>query len=213
MLPAALPFVQLLSEGFPHEGGPAIPRSLKPRFSPSDEAIDASPAFSAGLRGVPLVDDLIKEFLAESNEGLERMDSELVKLEADPGSAELLASIFRAIHTIKGTCGFLGFEKLGKVAHAGENVLSKMRDGQLALTPAITSVLLQMVDAIRAMLTEIANSGSDGDGDYTVLIEALKQAQQPGVELRITPAQEEGPPAVDEQSGSARGSRAPDRCL
>ncbi len=146
------------------------------------------------------MDDLIKEFLAESNEGLERMDSELVKLEADPGSAELLASIFRAIHTIKGTCGFLGFEKLGKVAHAGENVLSKMRDGELALTPAITSILLEMVDAIRAMLAEIANAGSDGDGDYTALIEALKQVQQPGAELRITPAAEECLPPVDDKT-------------
>ena len=146
------------------------------------------------------MDDLIKEFLAESNEGLERMDNELVKLEADPGSAQLLASIFRAIHTIKGTCGFLGFEKLGKVAHAGENVLSKMRDGELALTPAITSVLLEMVDAIRAMLAEIASSGSDGDGDYTALIEALKQAQQPGRELRITPVSEECAPPVDEKT-------------
>ena len=137
------------------------------------------------------MDDLIKEFLAESNEGLERMDSELVRLEADPSSAELLASIFRAIHTIKGTCGFLGFEKLGKVAHAGENVLSKMRDGELALTPSITSVLLAMVDAIRKMLTEIAGSGSDGEGDYGALIEDLKKALVPGTELRITPAEEE----------------------
>ena len=148
------------------------------------------------------MDDLIKEFLAESNEGLERMDTELVKLEADPGSAELLASIFRAIHTIKGTCGFLGFEKLGKVAHAGENVLSKMRDGELALTPAITSVLLEMVDAIRAMLGEIATSGVDGDGDYTALIEALKQAQQSGVDLRIVPVLEE-PPLVEKTAAPA----------
>src|ERR1700733_9484555 len=76
--------------------GCVSPCALKPAYSSSDEGTDASPARSADLRGVPHVDDLIKEFLAESNEGLERMDSELVKLEADPGSAELLASIFRA---------------------------------------------------------------------------------------------------------------------
>jgi two-component system chemotaxis sensor kinase CheA len=151
------------------------------------------------------VDDLIKEFLAESNENLERMDSELVKLEADPASAELLASIFRAIHTIKGTCGFLGFEKLGKVAHAGESVLSKMRDRELVLTPAITSVLLEMVDAIRTMLGEIANSGTDGEGEYSALIENLKQAQVPGAELRIQPVEEEAIPApvVEVQGTSA----------
>jgi two-component system chemotaxis sensor kinase CheA len=151
------------------------------------------------------VDDLIKEFLAESNEGLERMDNELVKLESDPGSAELLASIFRAIHTIKGTCGFLGFEKLGKVAHAGENVLSRMRDGQLLLTPAITSVLLEMVDAIRCMLAEIANSGTDGEGEYSALIETLKQAQVSGAELRIKPVEEGAlpSPVVEVQEPSA----------
>lgn len=124
------------------------------------------------------MDDLVKEFLAESNEGLERLDNELVKLESSPGSAELLASIFRTIHTIKGTCGFLGFEKLGKVAHAGENVLSRMRDGELALTPDITSALLEMVDAIRKMLGEINATEADGDTDYRALIERLKQIQQ-----------------------------------
>jgi two-component system chemotaxis sensor kinase CheA len=151
------------------------------------------------------VDDLIKEFLAESNEGLERMDSELVKLESDPGSAELLASVFRTIHTIKGTCGFLGFEKLGSVAHAGESVLSRMRDGQLALTPTITSVLLEMVDAIRSMLGEIANSENDGDGDYSALIERLKKAQIPATELRIMPITEESspPPVANETEAPA----------
>ncbi len=148
------------------------------------------------------MDDLIREFLAESNEGLERMDSELVKLESDPGSAELLASVFRTIHTIKGTCGFLGFEKLGSVAHAGESVLSRMRDGQLALTPAITSVLLEMVDAIRSMLGEIANSENDGDGDYGVLIERLKKAQIPATELRIMPVAEESAPPVTEKAAA-----------
>ena len=67
------------------------------------------------------MDDLIQEFLVESNENLDRLDSELVKLESDPMSAELLASIFRSIHSIKGACGFLGFNKLHTLAHAGES--------------------------------------------------------------------------------------------
>jgi two-component system, chemotaxis family, sensor kinase CheA len=88
------------------------------------------------------LDDLIQELLVESNENLDRLDSELVKLESDPTSADLLASIFRSIHSIKGACGFLGFNKLQALAHAGESLLSKLRDGTLALTPEISSALL-----------------------------------------------------------------------
>jgi two-component system chemotaxis sensor kinase CheA len=77
------------------------------------------------------MDDLIKEFLVESNENLDRLDSELVKLETDPSAQELVSSIFRTIHTIKGSCGFLGFSKLEKVAHVGESLLSRLREGKL----------------------------------------------------------------------------------
>src|SRR5258708_7080506 len=75
------------------------------------------------------MDDLIGEFLVESTENLDRLDSELVKLESDPSSQELLSSIFRTIHTIKGSCGFLGFSKLEKVAHAGDVPLSRLTHG------------------------------------------------------------------------------------
>ena len=121
----------------------------------------------------PIVDDLIKEFLVESNEGLERMDSVLVKLESDPSPAELLASIFRTIRTIEGTCGFLGLEKLGSVAQAGENMLSCKRDGQLTLT-AIRSVLLEMVDGIHGMLGKISTNENDGHGGAADLVCPLK---------------------------------------
>ena len=96
------------------------------------------------------MDDIVKDFLIESRENLDRLDQELVKLESDPASKELLASIFRTIHTIKGSCGFLGFARLEKVAHAGESLLSKLRDGLLALNTVITSGLLAMVDAVSA---------------------------------------------------------------
>src|SRR5215471_1291204 len=85
------------------------------------------------------MDEIVKDFLIESNENLDRLDQELVKLESSPSSGELLASIFRTIHTIKGSCGFLGFARLEKLAHAGENLLSQLRDGKLTLTPEITS--------------------------------------------------------------------------
>ncbi|TCO79691.1 Hpt domain-containing protein, partial [Plasticicumulans lactativorans] len=85
------------------------------------------------------LDDIVREFLAESNENLDRLDNELVALETAPDDRDTLASIFRTIHTIKGTCGFLGFGRLEKVAHAGENLLSKLRDGEIRLTPERTT--------------------------------------------------------------------------
>ena len=128
------------------------------------------------------MDDLIKEFLVESIENLDRLDSELVKLETDPSSQELLSSIFRTIHTIKGSCGFLGFSKLEKVAHVGESLLSRLRDGKLSLTPEFTSGLLAMVDAIRAMLGEIQTTEQDGNETYPELIETLNKLQNQGQE-------------------------------
>jgi len=126
------------------------------------------------------MDEIVKDFLIESNENLDRLDQELVKLESSPSSRELLASIFRTIHTIKGSCGFLGFARLEKLAHAGESLLSQLRDGKLTLTAEITSALLSMVDAVRQLLGVIKTSGNDGDQDYAELIANLGRLQQPG---------------------------------
>jgi two-component system chemotaxis sensor kinase CheA len=144
------------------------------------------------------MDDLIKEFLVESIENLDRLDSELVKLETDPSSQELLSSIFRTIHTIKGSCGFLGFSKLEKVAHVGESLLSRLRDGKLSLTPEFTSGLLAMVDAIRTMLGEIQTTEQDGNETYPELIETLNKLQNQGQESTSKPAPEA--PLPKEQS-------------
>jgi two-component system chemotaxis sensor kinase CheA len=114
--------------------------------------------------------DLIQEFLIESYENLDRMDRDLVALEKDPTNKETLASIFRTIHTIKGTCGFLGFSKLESVTHVGENLLSKLRDGALKLTAARTSGMLKMVDAVREILGEVEKTEKEGDGDYSALV-------------------------------------------
>ena len=123
------------------------------------------------------MDDIVKDFLIESRENLDRLDQELVRLESDPASKELLASIFRTIHTIKGSCGFLGFARLEKVAHAGESLLSKLRDGVLALNTEMTSGLLAMVDAVRRMLNEIQATEKDGKSDYPELLERLRALQ------------------------------------
>ena len=108
------------------------------------------------------MDELVKDFLQESTENLDRLDQEFVHLESDPGNAELLGSIFRTIHTIKGSCGFLGFTKLEKLTHAGESLLSQMRAGELVLNSEIADHLLEMVDAVRALLAEIRTTESEG---------------------------------------------------
>lgn len=119
------------------------------------------------------MDAIINEFIVESYENLDQLDQDLVGLEQNPGEKNILGSIFRTIHTIKGTCGFIGFSKLESVAHVGENLLSKLRDGELILNPPITSALLAMVDAIRQMLACIEESQTEGDVDYSSLIETL----------------------------------------
>jgi two-component system chemotaxis sensor kinase CheA len=115
-----------------------------------------------------------KEFLIESHENLDQLDTDLVGLEKAAEPREALGRIFRALHTIKGSCSFLGFPRLEAVAHAGEDLLGKLRDGQLALSPAITDALLRMVDAIRKLLADIENAGHDEDADEQDLIELLK---------------------------------------
>ena len=97
-------------------------------------------------------EEILTEFLAESWENLSRLDQEIVDLEKQPRNAELLGSIFRTIHTIKGTCGFIGLTGLGAVAHSVENVLGQMREGNLEASPATISMVLQGVDRIREQL-------------------------------------------------------------
>ena len=123
------------------------------------------------------MDEVVKEFLVESYENLDQLDRDLIILEEDPANRKVLASVFRTIHPLKGTCGFLGFGMLESVAHVGERLLSRLRDGEIRLTTEITSALLAMVDAVRQMLASVEATGGDGDGDYTALIEVLTRLQ------------------------------------
>jgi len=125
------------------------------------------------------LDEVVREFLVESHEGLDQLDRDLVTLEQCPRDRDLLAGVFRCIHTIKGTCGFLGFSRLEAVSHVGESLLSLLRDGVLVLTPEITSALLQLVDAIRQILAGIETTGQEADADYTALVELLTRLQSP----------------------------------
>ncbi len=119
------------------------------------------------------MDDLLSEFLTETNEGLSVLDVELVKLEQNPNDEDLLSNIFRYMHTIKGTCGFLGLPRLESVAHAGENVLGKIREGDLVVTPAAVSLILECLDSIRSILMVLEETESEPTGDDSDLIGRL----------------------------------------
>lgn len=121
-----------------------------------------------------VMDEIVAEFLVESHENLDQLDQDLVALEREPGSRELLSSIFRTVHTIKGTCGFLAFGKLEAVTHVGESLLSRLRDGEMSLNPELTSILLEMVDVVRSLLASIEESGNEGDADYSELVGRLR---------------------------------------
>ena len=126
------------------------------------------------------MEDILTEFLIESHENLDRLERDLVAIEKDPRDGETLSSIFRTIHTLKGSSGFLGFTQLEAIAHVGENLLSKMRDGLLLSNSDITGALLATVDAVRGMLGEIEATGVPAEHDYTDLIfllERLKEGQ------------------------------------
>ncbi|WP_332656097.1 chemotaxis protein CheW [Brevundimonas sp.] len=120
------------------------------------------------------MDDLVADFIAETREGLEALDSELVRFEQQPGDPATLGGIFRLIHTIKGTCGFLGLVRLQTVAHAAENVLGAFRDGVLPVTPVAVSAVLETVDLIRSLTDALCATASEPEGDDSALIARLE---------------------------------------
>ena len=120
-----------------------------------------------------MLDDIVKEFLVESYENLDQLDKDLMALEDAPDDRSRLSSIFRTIHTIKGTSGFLAFPKLEHITHVGENLLVLLRDGALRLNAEITSGLLSMVDAVRSILGQIDTTGTEGEEAYEALVATL----------------------------------------
>jgi len=110
------------------------------------------------------MDDLLSEFLTETSESLDSLDNDLVKLEENPNDPDLLGNIFRLVHTIKGTCGFLGLPRLESLAHAGENVLGKIRDGELDVTPYAIDLVLAALDKIKEILSVLEATESEPEG-------------------------------------------------
>lgn len=118
-------------------------------------------------------DDVIKEFLIESHEGLDQMDREFIALEADPSDHDRITTIFRTIHTVKGTSGFFGFKRLEALTHVGENLLVMLRDKKLTLTAEITSALLSLVDHVRIILGHIEAGNGEGTESHDELQQLL----------------------------------------
>ncbi len=121
------------------------------------------------------MDDLLSEFVTETVESLDVANVELVKLERDPNDHDTLSNIFRLVHTIKGTCGFLGLPRLQAIAHAGENVLGLFRDGKLEVTQDAVTLVLECLDRIRAIVDHLERTSSEPDGDDEDLIAQLDQ--------------------------------------
>jgi two-component system chemotaxis sensor kinase CheA len=122
------------------------------------------------------MDDLLADFLTETHEGLSAVDEALLRLERAPDDAPTLAEVFRQVHTIKGTCGFLGLSRLEKVAHAGETILGLYRDGSLKVTPEGITLIFTAVDAIRKIVVGLEQNGQEPEGDDSAVIAALDAA-------------------------------------
>ncbi|MCW8914559.1 MAG: chemotaxis protein CheW [Magnetovibrio sp.] len=141
------------------------------------------------------MDDLLSEFITETTESLTEVDLQLVEFEKDPTNAAILGNIFRLVHTVKGTCGFLGLPRLESVAHAGENVLDKYRDGALDVTPDGVSLVLNCIDTIRGLVDELAETAAEPEGDDAELIAQLNalasgESSPPPPKVEAAPAAE-----------------------
>ena len=164
------------------------------------------------------MDDLLREFLTETNESLDRVDAELVRFEQDPNNAKILGNIFRLVHTIKGTCGFLGLPRLEALAHAAETLMGKFRDGMPVTTAAVT-LILSTIDRIKSILRAIEAQQSEPAGDDDDLIERLNamarnEEAAPRRDAPVAPAAPRDvikPPAAREQPEAATPAAARDK--
>lgn len=132
------------------------------------------------------MDDLLREFLTETNESLDVVGTELVRFERDPNNAHILDNIFRLVHTIKGTCGFLNLPRLGGLAHAAESLMGKLRDGKPVTRDAVT-LILATIDRIKEILDELERSQHEPKGEDADLIGRLNQLTEQGAAAEPSP--------------------------
>src|SRR5437899_3981398 len=133
------------------------------------------------------MDDLLREFLTETSESLDTVDNQLVRFEQDPNNAKILDNIFRLVHTIKGTCGFLGLPRLEALAHAGETLMGKFRDGMPVTADAVT-LILSSIDRIKEILARLEATEAEPEGNDQDLIVNIQAMGQQGIEAMSEPA-------------------------
>ena len=121
---------------------------------------------------------IVMEFVEEGTEKVHQLERHLLQLEKNPASPDVVVELFRTLHTIKGATSFLGFTKLCSLAHDGEKLLARLRDGTLVTNPEIMNALLSLVDAIREILSEISATGKEGGKDYAALARTLVSLQK-----------------------------------
>ena len=146
------------------------------------------------------MDDLLREFLTETSESLDTVDNQLVKFEQEPNNAKILDNIFRLVHTIKGTCGFLGLPRLEALAHAGETLMGKFRDGMPVTGQAVT-VILSSIDRIKEILAGLEATEAEPEGNDRDLIDKLEAMVEQGMAAMAAGAAApvaESPPLVPE---------------
>ncbi|MEQ8377389.1 chemotaxis protein CheW [Parvibaculum sp.] len=154
------------------------------------------------------MDDLLKDFLAETSESLDLLDSEIVELEQRPDDPALLGSIFRVMHTIKGTCGFLGLPRLEAVAHAAEDVLGRVRDGELSVSHDVISQVLTALDRIKELVASLGETGSEPEGEDSGIIGALRRiasGETQAAPANTAPAKQGKQGSLFERAGGASG--------
>src|SRR3954471_4249722 len=132
------------------------------------------------------MDDLLREFLTETSESLDTVDNQLVRFEQDPTDAKILDNIFRLVHTIKGTCGFLGLPRLEALAHAGETLMGKFRDGMPVKAEAVT-LILSSIDRIKEILAGLEATETEPEGTDEDLIEKLHAMAEGGHHAEAEP--------------------------
>ena len=160
--------------------------------------------------------EFIAEFLVESAENLDALDRDLLALERTPDDPQLVAGVFRSIHTIKGNSGFFGFSRLGALAHAGEHLLGRIRDGAVAFDARSSAPLYALVDAVRAILASIRDTGAEGDHDFRELTRALAAAAdatgpaaEPAAAVQATAPQPVVPAETPDAEPSGTAGSAP----
>ncbi|MCI1278837.1 MAG: chemotaxis protein CheA [Nitrospira sp.] len=144
--------------------------------------------------------EILNDFLTESNEMLEVLDQRFVTLESDPNNTDLLNEIFRAMHSMKGSAGFLGFNHLVDVAHRGENILNKLRQAEMAVSPTIISVILETIDVIKAIMADIRESGTDNHTPTQVIaakLDAILSGTAPAQATSAAPVAPSAAPSME----------------